>query len=73
MFINSGTPVDDNDSDKNYDADKNNNPFKIPAIPKRKASEFVIKTELPQKQPEQDQNEDEETGESLNDLNHTLK
>lgn len=70
VFINPGATVDGNDNDKNYDLDKNKNPFKIPAIPKRKASELDRKPELPQ-QPEQD--EDDETGESLKDLNHTLK
>ena len=73
VFINCCTPVDNNDSAKNYDIDKNKNPFKIPAIPKRKASELDRKPELPQQQAEQDENEDDETGENLNDLSHTLK
>lgn len=71
MFIDSGTltPV----GDKNYDKDKDKNPFKVPAIPKRKAAELDRKPELPQEEEEQDDDEDDETGESLNDLNRTLK
>lgn len=69
MFINSGTPVDD----INYDKDKDKNPFKVPAIPKRKAAELDRKPELPQEEEEEDEDEDDETSESLSDLNHTLK
>lgn len=72
VLINYATPGDRNDNDINYNVDKNKNPFKIPAIPKRKASELDRKPELPQ-QPELDDHEDDETGESLSDINHTLK
>lgn len=64
MFINSGTPVDD----KNYDVDKEKSPFKMPAIPKRKAAELDRK-----EQPQEEQDEDDETTEDINDLNRALE
>ncbi len=86
MFINSSSDEDDKDydgivfinsssdeDDKDYDVDKDKNPFKVPALPKRKASELDRKPELPQQEPEQYEDEDDETGESLNDLNRALK
>lgn len=69
LFINSGTP----EGDKDYDVDKDKNPFKIPLLPKRKASELDKKPELPQQELEQDEDEDDETGENLNDLSRALK
>ncbi len=73
VFINSSS--DEGMGDKDYDVDKDKNPFKVPALPKRKASELDRKPELPQQEPEQKQyqDEDDETGESLNDLNRALK
>ena len=65
VFMNSNTPVDQDDQNKN--------PFKIPAIPKRKASELDKMPEVPQQEAEQDKYLEDETGESLNDLNRTLK
>jgi hypothetical protein len=69
VFINSGAPVED----KNYDMDKDKNPFKVPAIPKRKAAELDRKPELPQEEEEEEEDEDDETSESLNDLSRTLE
>ena len=82
VFINSGTttPVDDknDDVDDNKDnVDKDKNPFKVPAIPKRKAVELDRKPELPQQDQDEDEDEDndedDETTENLKDLNRTLK
>lgn len=70
MYINSGTSVDD----KNSDVDKEKNPFKVPAIPKRKAAELDRKPELPEQElPLPEEDEDDETTESLNDINRSLK
>ncbi len=68
MFINS---IKEGMDDKDYDVEKDKNPFKVPALPKRKASELDRKPELPQQ--EQYEDEDDETGENINDLNRALK